>query len=181
MSVGSWASPARQDQDHQDVEHQCAIDTFQDLFQGKVDADTAASIIASAYETVLKRGLKVTTVDTLWSILCEAVTVLGSNIGISQRLVGLLNAISERPDVLDDDGRAITATGEESCLGTYWRELPELSLIFSELLLAAFDVLNVNDAEIWLYPCDQSDFDLPLGKVCYQAGDHSNSEGKILH
>ena len=130
MSIEAWAEAARRKQYCQTAEHQRAIDTVQNLLQGKITADTATSTIASLYEPVFKRGFKHSPVATFWDILCSAIRALGGQQELSERLIGLLNAISRLPDVKDEDGNAITP--EWKGAGVYWRGLPELTLMFRE-------------------------------------------------
>ena len=57
MSIEEWANSARQNKYRQDAEHQRAIDAIQTLFEDKIDTDSAAGIISSLYEPLLKRNL----------------------------------------------------------------------------------------------------------------------------
>lgn len=125
MSIEAWANAARQDKYRQDSEHQRAIDTFQALLEGNITPNTAADTISSLYQPKIKRN-----VPTLWGILCEVVRALGGNKEINERLVDLLNSISQLPDVTDVHGNGITPAWTSA--GVYWRDLPELAMMFRE-------------------------------------------------
>ena len=64
-------------------------------------------------------------------MICEAVTMLGSNQEIDKRLISLLNSISSLPDIIDKKGDVIKA-GPYSDYGVYWKDLPSLAIIFRE-------------------------------------------------
>lgn len=130
MSVQAWANAVRRDQYRQSFEDQRAIDTIRALLEGSVTPDAAADTISSLYEPLIKRGLHPSPVATLWGILCDAVRVLGGDKELSERLIDLLNSISQLPDVTDEEGNAITP--EWKSAGVYWRDLPELAIIFRE-------------------------------------------------
>ena len=136
MSIEAWANASRGGKYHQDAEHQRAINTLQILLEGKLDPDSAARTIASLYEPLLKRGLRTSPVATLWAIICDAARALGGNREISERQVDLLNSISKLPDVTDKHGKAITPVW--SSAGRYWRDLPELAMMFREYAIGKF-------------------------------------------
>ncbi|MCJ1462815.1 hypothetical protein MMC07_001418 [Pseudocyphellaria aurata] len=130
MSVEAWANAARRDKYRQDFEHQRAIDAFQGLLDGNVTPDAAAGTIASLYEALIKHRSNTTSVPTLWGILCDAIRALGGNKELSERLVNLLNSISQLPDVTDEHGNVLTPDWKSA--GVYWRDLPELAMMFRE-------------------------------------------------
>ena len=130
MSVDSWADTARRYDYRQRTEHRIAIDTIVTLLKGHIDAKSAADTIVSNYEPLLKQGLNPSPVATLWDVICDAARVLGNRKEIAARLIGLLNSISALKDVTDDHGNAITPPG--SSVGVYWRDLPELTMVFRE-------------------------------------------------
>lgn len=127
MSVEAWADNARRDKYRQDLEHQRAIDTVKLLLQGETDSDSAAGTIASIYNPLVKHGPKPSLIATLWDIVCDAVRALGGDRDFAELLVSLLNSISKLPDVIDEHGSAITSVRE-----VYWRDLPELAIMFRE-------------------------------------------------
>ena len=129
MSIEAWATVARHGEYRQAVEHQRAIDTLLHLLEGKTTPETAAGTIASIYEPPLKRGPNPSPVATLWAILCEAARTLGGNKELNERLIDMLNSISKLPDVTDEHGKAISPDGS---VGVYWRDLPELAIMFRE-------------------------------------------------
>lgn len=100
------------------------------MLQGQMDSDSAAGTIASIYEPVLKRDPRPSPVATLWGIFCDAARALGGDRDIAEWQVGLLNSIAQLPDVLDQHCKAITP--EWSSAGVYWKDLPELAMIFRE-------------------------------------------------
>lgn len=130
MSVETWAIEARQDKWRQVFKHQRAIDTVQGLLEGNITSDTAAGIISSLYEPSIKLGPNPSPVATLWVILCDAVRVLGGNQELGGRLIDLLNSISQLPDVTNKHGNVITPAWNSA--GVYWRDLPELTIMFRE-------------------------------------------------
>ena len=142
MSIAEWADAARQNKYHQNAEHQHAIDILQILFEGKIDSDNAASTIAGIYEPLLKQNLRPSPVATLWGILCDAARALGGDQKVSERQVSLLNSISKLSDVTDQHGKAITPAW--SSAGVYWRDLPELTMIFREYAIGEFRTLCSN-------------------------------------
>ena len=130
MSIEAWADTARRCEYRQGVEHQSAIDTVAILLQGHIDVKSAANTIASNYEPLLKQGLNPSPVGTLWDIICDAARVFGNQKAIAACLVSLLNSISDLKDVTNDHGNVITPAS--SSIGIYWRDLPELTMVFRE-------------------------------------------------
>lgn len=133
-SIQAWADAARQVEDRQNDEHQRAIDAFQSLLQDDTTPSTAAEKLSSIYNPLLKQeGTKPTSVIKLWHIFCHAVRVLGGERQHAEKLTGLLNSISELPDVTDAQGNAITP--EWKGAGVYWRDLPQFAIIFREFAI----------------------------------------------
>ncbi len=128
MSVQGWADATRQVKAYQDVEHQRIIDVYQSLLHGKIIPNTAADTISSIYNPLLQQGTRSESVITLWYILCDAVRVLGGDTELAERLIMLINCITKLPDVTDMQGNAITP--EWKGAGVYWRDLPQLAMIF---------------------------------------------------
>ena len=139
MSVESWAHTARRYDYRQRAEHQSAIETIVTLLQGHIDAESAADTIASNYEPLLKQSLNPSPVATLWDIICDAARVLGNQKEIAASLVSLLNSISALKNITDDHGNAITPPGSRT--GVYWRDLPELTMVFREGAMGKHPVL----------------------------------------
>lgn len=142
MSIEAWADTARSREYRQEAEHQSAIDTIVHLLLGHIDAKSAADTIASNYEPRLKQGLSPSPVATLWDIICHAARVLGNQKEIAACLVNLLNSISALEDVTDEHGSHIHPPG--STAGVYWRDLPELAMVFRE---SAIDIEPMDDIE----------------------------------
>ena len=132
-SLEAWTDTARRDEYRQAPEHQGAIDAIKTLLQGTINSDRAATMIASLYNPLLKRGFKLSPVPTLWEIICDAIRALGGNMDISERLVRLLNSISQLPDVKGEHESAITPVR-----GRYWRDLPDLGIMFRENAIGKF-------------------------------------------
>ena len=109
--IRAWANAARKGPYRQGVEPQRAIDTLVTLFEGKEVPNNAASSIASLYDPLLKQGFTISPVWELWSIMCEAVRMLGDKLDIDQRLTDLLNAMWRLPDVTDQGGKPIGPGG----------------------------------------------------------------------
>ena len=127
MSLEAWADTVRQGGYRQAPEHQGAIDVLKALFEGTIDSDRAASMIASIYNPLLERGFNFSPVPTLWEIICDSIRALGGEKVISERLVRLLNSISKLPDVTSEHSNATTPVQ-----GRYWRDLPDLGIMFRE-------------------------------------------------
>ena len=138
MSVEAWADAARQS--GRTFEHQRAIDTLQAVLEGNTSPNAAASTISSLYEPVIKARSNKYAVATLWSILCGAIRALGGNKVLAERLVDLLNSISQLPDVTDEHGNAITPDWTSA---VYWRGLPELTMIFREDAMGKSTICSV--------------------------------------
>ena len=130
MSIEQWADAGRRAKYYQDAEHQRAIDTLQNVLQGQMDSDSAAGTIASIYKPLLKRDPRPSPIATLWDIFYNTTRALGGDRDIAERQVGLFNPIAQLPDVLDQHCKAITP--EWSSAGVYWKDLPELAMIFRE-------------------------------------------------
>lgn len=126
MWVESWANAARRVKYRQKSEQQRAIDTFRGLLEGNITPNTAAGTISSLYEPFIKRSSNPSPVAPLWGILCDAVRALGDSKELSERLVDLLDSISQLPDVTDEHGNAITP--EWKSAEVYWRDLPLLAM-----------------------------------------------------
>lgn len=141
MSVESWANAVRQAEWRQNFEHQCAIDTLQELLNGDISPNTAAGVISSLYEPLIKKNLNPSPVATLWGILCDAARTLGGSKELSERLLDLLDSISQLPDVTDKHGNAITP--EWKSAGVYWRDLPELAIMFREYAIGKLSICGV--------------------------------------
>ena len=137
MSIDTWADKARRSQYRQDAEHQRAIDTLKIVFKGEETPAKAASTIASIYEPMLKREFQLPPVNELWGMICEAVTMLGGDREIDERLIGLLNSISSLPDVIDKNGDTVKA-GPYGDYGVYWKDLPSLAIMFREYAIGTF-------------------------------------------
>lgn len=52
----------------------------------------------------------------------------------------MLNYISKLPDVLDGEGKAITPAWKNA--GVYWRNLPELAMMFREYAIGRSQTLS---------------------------------------
>ena len=133
MSLEAWADTARRGEYRQAPEHQGAIDAIKTFLEGTIDSDRAATMIASMYNPLLKHGYKLSPVPTLWEIICDAIRALGGDKDTAERLVRLLNSISKLPDVTGEHGNAITPVR-----GTYWRDLPDLGIMFRENAIGKF-------------------------------------------
>ena len=140
MSIETWANATRQRQYHQRAEHQRAIDTIQAVLEGNLESDSAAGTIASIYEPLLKKGFKTSPVATLWGLICDVARNLGGNREFTERQIALLNSISKLPDVLDGEGKAITPSWKSA--GVYWRDLPELAMMFRECAIGRSRILS---------------------------------------
>ena len=133
MSLEAWADTARRGDYREAPEHQGAIDVIKTLLEGTIDSDRAATMIASLYNPLIKRGLKFSPVPTLWEIICDAIRALAGNKDIAERLVRLLNSISKLPDVKSEHDNAVSPVR-----GRYWRDLPHLGIMFRENAIGEF-------------------------------------------
>ncbi len=117
MSVESWANAARRSKYRQTPEEQGTIDALQGLLEGKLTPNIAAGTISLLYEPLLKGSPNSAEVMSLWEILCDAVRALGGSKDLSERLVDLLDSISQLPDVTDEHGNAIIPEWKP---GVFW-------------------------------------------------------------
>ena len=130
MSVQAWAHAARESHNCQKAENQHTIDILESVFEGVTDPDRAAGQINSIYEPLLQESHANSPVNGLWGIICEAIRTLGGNMTVDGRLVNFLNALTKLPDVTDKYGHPVT--GGNGVDGVYWRDLPNLAIIFRE-------------------------------------------------
>ena len=130
MSIQAWAHATRQSQNCQQGQNQHTINILESVFEGATDPDSAASQINSIYESLLEENHTNSPVNGLWGIICEAVRTLGANTTVDKRLVNFLNALAKLPDVTDKHGHPVT--GGNGVDGVYWRDLPNLAIIFRE-------------------------------------------------
>lgn len=140
MSIEDWATAALQGPYRQSRDQQLAIHTLEDVFYGKTGADLAATTIASLFDPLLQHGFTVSPVFELWVSVCEAVRMLGGNQDIDGRLIELLDAIAQLPDVKDQSGRAIGPGGGFS--GIHWKDLPGLAITFREHAIGTLPISN---------------------------------------
>lgn len=131
MSTEKWAESAHQDQYRQVPEQQQAITVLKSVFDGNVKPQNGAGQIASIYEPLLKQGFTNNPVTQLWTMICEAVQILGGDHTIDGYLISFLDALSNLPDVRDANGNPITG-GELANYGVYWKDLPSLAIMLRE-------------------------------------------------
>ena len=129
MSINSWADSYRSAQYHQSANEQKSIDLYQEFLQGETKPDVCARKLADIYEPEIKRGAMPVYVTPIWSILCSAVQEFGDNHEMNHRLIDLLFAISELPEVLDDRGRRPLGQRWED---SYWKPLPDFAIVFRD-------------------------------------------------
>ena len=110
------------------------------MLEGNLESDSAASTIASTYEPLLKRGFKTSPVATLRGMICDVARSLGSNREITERQIALPNSISKLPDVLYEQGKAITPAWKSA--GVYWRDLPELAIMCRKYAIGRFGPIS---------------------------------------
>lgn len=67
-------------------------------------------------------------VDTLWGILYSALRAFGGSKELSERVIDLLDSISQLPDVTDQHGNAIIHPWSSAAV--YWRDSPGLAIMF---------------------------------------------------
>ena len=146
-SIQAWANNARQSEYRQNPVHQNAINTLEALFREKIEPDAAAATITSFYNPWLKQGFAVSPVFQLWGMICEAIQMLGGNIFIDGILVELLNSISRRPDVMDQNGKAIGPSGGYT--GVYWRDLPTLAVMLREYAFGTYSIIVLWSGVSW--------------------------------
>ena len=139
MSIQTWANAARQERYRQTMEHQQAISTIQGVLEDTIDSDSAARMIAKLYNPLIIRRPEVSPVATLWEIICEVARLLGGDSDLAGRLTNLLNSISMLPDVVDKHGKAVTPSWTSA--STYWKDLPELAVMFREYAIGETLVL----------------------------------------
>ena len=113
ISITSWAEAVRRKR-WMGAESQSAVNTLQRLFLGEEEPDSAAKTIATIYNPLLQQGSQ--SVFELWDMMCDAVGVLDCHLVVDERLVSVINAISELPDVTDQSGTAVKPGGSWSGL-----------------------------------------------------------------
>ncbi len=155
MSVESWANAARGARHRQTPEEQRAIDAFQGLLEGKSTPNIAAGTISLLYEPLLKGSPNSAHVRSLWEILCDAVRAFGGSKDLSERLLDLLDSISQLPDVTDEHGNAIISEWKH---GVFWRSLPELPIMFREYAICKSSIYDLTAK----YKCSITDRQLIL-------------------
>ena len=96
-------------------------------------------MIVSTYEPLLKSDFKTSPLATLWGMICDVARSLGGNREITERQIALPNSISKLPDVLDGESKAITPW---KSAGVYWRDLPELAMMFREHTIGRLQTLS---------------------------------------
>ena len=130
MSVQTWVDSARKNQYNQKPHHQQTIEILSSLFTKNTDVDTAASQINSVYKPLLQEPHRNSPVNELWGLICEAVRQLGRDLNIDGLLVDLLNALTKLPDITDKNGHPVA--GGNGVDGVFWRDLPNLAVMFRE-------------------------------------------------
>lgn len=130
MSVQAWNDAAGQSHGYRKAEYQHTVGILRSVFEGEIDSDGAATQINALYEPLLKGNHNNSPVNELWVIICEAVRILGANTAVDERLINLLNALTKLPDITDQHGHPIT--GGNGVDGVYWKDLPNLALMFRE-------------------------------------------------
>ena len=134
FAITCWAVAVRERRNGTAVSQlialQSAINTLQRLLLGEEDPDSAARTIATIHNPLLQQGSQ--SVFELWEVICEAVGALGCHLVVDERLVKLINALSELPDVTDQNGIAVKPGGSWSGFGVFWRDLPVLAIAYRE-------------------------------------------------
>ena len=138
MSTEAWIDAARKSENHQKAEYQRTIDILESVFEGNRDPDSAACQLNTIYEPLLKENHKDSPVNQLWGIVCDAIRILGANTIIDERLINLLNALTKLPDVTDQSSQPVA--GGNGVDGVYWKDLPNLAVIFREYAIGKSDL-----------------------------------------
>jgi hypothetical protein len=127
-TVQDWAKAMKVGTDN--TNHHLAIDALALLLDDKVSASNAAAETTAAYENSIKAISSPTNFNNEVSsfyarYMCDAIRTFD---GASKRLVDLLVAISERPDITSADGSSTSQLDGS----VYWRDLPSWSYNFLE-------------------------------------------------
>lgn len=131
----AWATAARQEQWHQHIGDQRAIEALRMGFEGKESPEDGAKKIASIYEPILQSQEKAS--HDPWDIICEALMALGDDRKIDMYVIELINAMHCLPDVVDQKGNPVRA-GAYGHHAIYWRDLPFLRMSLYETAFGMF-------------------------------------------
>ncbi|KAI0388162.1 hypothetical protein F5Y04DRAFT_275013 [Hypomontagnella monticulosa] len=144
MSIQAWASRTRSSELLQSTESQRLIDAFESFLLNECTAEDAANNIASILEPIIRGAPSDVRHATVWSVLCDAIRELGSDLDISRHLINLLDTLRQI-EVKDGHGDIL----KHEWGGSYWTNLPTFALHFREY---GIDVESDLDMEIeeWL-------------------------------
>lgn len=140
--IALWGARVRNNKWLQDREHNAAIDSLQSLFEGKTDPKKTATDLAFVYHPLLKQEPSLKGMS-LWTMLCEAILILGSDTTCTTRLVRLIDALGDLPDVINSAGEP--ARPSHGYSGVFWRDLPALGI---SLRVYAFEWYSLSECNV---------------------------------
>lgn len=133
----SWLSQIRSNPHLKDPEPQAAMTTIHDVVVERLSPLDAARQISSTYEPALRQGHS--GLWSLWTIINSAITNLGGDTDILQRLAQMLIQLSRLPNIVDDSGRPLKSPSGRKI----WQELPDFSFYFFEEAIGEFITVGV--------------------------------------
>ena len=136
MTIASWTESCRSAKFRQSATDQTTIGLYQDFLNEDITAEECARRVAAIYEPLITGDPKSLPLAHLWEVLCDAVRKLGEVSGVKERLVDLVTAISQLPEVIDKNGQAIVHDWD----GSYWRVLPDFPQMFREYGVGSFQL-----------------------------------------
>jgi hypothetical protein len=113
------------------------METIHNVITDHLSPLNAATNIAHAYESTVRQNKA--DLWSLWTIIIDAITHLGGETAVSQRLAELLAHLSRLPDVPDANGNACRWNGKK-----VWGELPDFSFYLSEQGIGTFATTAVD-------------------------------------
>lgn len=110
MDSQEWAHIALQQKHNQNSNQRHGIEILRALLSGISTPEQAAKDMTSTYAPGVRRETgQPGYAYAFWELFCHAVRHVGSSVEQSERLAGLLQSISDQPDLLDDGGCPVTA------------------------------------------------------------------------
>lgn len=121
MTPEEWAETALRLKHNRKPDQQIAIGILRAILRNETSPTQAARDVASTYAPGMRKETgQPGYAYCFWDLFCHCVRHVGSSAEHSEQLADLLHSIIDLPDLLDDDGRPVTAPGGLR----YWRDLP---------------------------------------------------------
>ncbi|KAI1098039.1 hypothetical protein F4804DRAFT_325867 [Jackrogersella minutella] len=142
ISIQAWADISRCSTEYQGPEKQHLIGVFQDLLENRSTPEESANSASAILEPLIKKDPNDLRNLSVWTILCDAVRHVGSDLAASKRLLNFLKCIG-RIQVKDDHGNVMQYDG----CHRFWVDLPTFALSFREygIYIEADEDLDISD------------------------------------